>query len=41
MSMYPMSLYESLESNGMISLRQLFDNPNYDIDGITSSLTIE
>lgn len=36
-----MSLYESLESNGMISLRQLFDNPNYDIDGITSSLTIE
>jgi predicted AAA+ superfamily ATPase len=25
----------------MISLRQLFDNPNYDIDGITSSLTIE
>ena len=41
MSMYPMSLYESLESNGKISLRQLFDDPNYDIDGITSSLTIE
>ena len=36
-----MSLYESLESNGKISLRQLFDDPDYDIDGITSSLTIE
>jgi predicted AAA+ superfamily ATPase len=41
MDMYPMSLYESLESNGKISLRQLFDDPDYDIDGITSQLTIE
>lgn len=41
MKMYPMSLYESLESNGKISLTELFNNPNYDIDGITSELTIE
>lgn len=39
--MYPMSLYESLESNGKISLKELFDNGSADIDGITSSLTIE
>lgn len=41
MAMYPMSLFESLESNGSISLQQLFDNPAYDIDGLTSSLSIE
>jgi len=41
MKMYPMSLYESKESNGKISLKELFDNPNYNIDGITSSLSIE
>lgn len=41
MKMYPMSLYESLESNGKISLTELLNNPNYDIDGITSELTIE
>jgi hypothetical protein len=41
MAMYPMSLFESLESNGSISLRSLFDNPQYDIDGETSQLTIE
>ena len=41
MTMYPMSLYESQESNGKISLKELFDNPDYDIDGITSDLTIE
>lgn len=41
MTMYPMSLYESQESNGEISLKALFDNPNIDIDGIMSSLTIE
>lgn len=39
--MYPMSLYESKESNGKISLKDLFDNQQYDIDGITSDLTIE
>ena len=41
MNMYPMSLYESLESNGNISLKQLFNEPDYDIDGLTSSLSIE
>ena len=41
MSMYPMSLYESKESNGKISLRELFDNKDLDIDGIASSLSIE
>ena len=40
MSMYPMSLYESKESNGKISLRELFDNKELDIDGITSGLSI-
>lgn len=41
MSMYPMSLYESRESNGLISLRQLFDNQSFDIDGIMSGLSVE
>lgn len=41
MSMYPMSLYESLESNGQISLSELFDNDSLDIDGIESQMTIE
>lgn len=39
--MYPMSLFESGESSGMISLRNLFDNPRLDIDGVTSPFTIE
>lgn len=37
--MYPMSLYESNESNGEISLLDLFNNKN--IDGIQSELTVE
>ena len=41
MVMYPMSLYESGESNGKISLDALFRNPALDIDGITSDLSIE
>lgn len=41
MSMYPMSLFESLESNGTISLRRLFDEIDYDIDGAISNLSIE
>jgi len=41
MVMYPMSLYESGESNGKISLKALFQTPNLDIDGITSDLSIE
>ena len=41
MRMLPMSLYESNESNGKISLSELFNNPNLDIDGIESDKTIE
>lgn len=41
LKMYPMSLYESKESNGSISLKELFDNKELDIDGIKSNLTIE
>ena len=41
LKMLPMSLWESLESNGTISLQALFDNPQMDIDGIQSELTIE
>ncbi len=41
MKMYPMSLFESLESNGSISLRRMFDDPACDIDGETSQLTVE
>lgn len=41
MKMYPMSLYESRESNGEISLKELFDTPELDIDGITSNMKME
>lgn len=41
MVMLPMSLWESRESNGKISLRSLFDDPASDIDGITSDMSIE
>ncbi len=41
LKMYPMSLFESQESNGSISLKALFDNPEMDVDGIFSALTIE
>ncbi|MCI5938832.1 MAG: DUF4143 domain-containing protein [Acholeplasmataceae bacterium] len=41
LKMYPMSLYESKESNGSISLKELFYDANYDIDGKTSNLSIE
>jgi len=41
MVMYPMSLYESKESNGRISLEDLFKSHQLDIDGITSDLSLE
>lgn len=41
MSMLPMSLWESEESTGEVSLRRLFDDPSYDIDGCRSRMTIE
>lgn len=40
MQMYPMSLWESKDSSGSVSLHELFFNPNYDIDGATSKLDI-
>lgn len=39
--MYPMSLYESKESNGTVSLLDLFSNPNVLEEGCTSELTID
>ncbi|MBQ9817179.1 MAG: AAA family ATPase, partial [Proteobacteria bacterium] len=41
MKMYPMSLFESKESNGSISLKSLFNDPALDIDGITTDLSVE
>ena len=41
LKMYPMSLFESGESNGSISLKILFDEPSSDIDGILSDLSVE
>ncbi len=41
LKMYPMSLYESGESNGRISVRELFEDPDLDIDGILSDMKIE
>ena len=40
MKMLPMSLWESLDSSGEVSLRELFDNPGYDIDGASSKLDL-
>ena len=40
-SMFPMSLYESEESSGDIAILDLFDNPDMDIDGVESKLTLD
>ena len=40
MKMLPMSLWESHESSGEISIHELFNNPDYDIDGAQSRLDI-
>lgn len=40
MEMLPMSLWESRESNGAISLRELFDHPQQDIEAV-SDIDIE
>ena len=39
--MRPMSLYESGESNGKISVEELFNNPNGNITGIKSDLSTD
>ena len=41
LTMRPMSLYESKESNGKISILDLFNSADMDIDGINSELSIE
>ena len=40
LKMYPMSLYETGESNGSVSLTELFNNPD-SFDGCTSNMTID
>lgn len=40
MKMFPMSLWESRESTGEVSIHELFDNPDYDIDGARGKLDI-
>lgn len=40
MKMYPMSLFESGESSGEISLLELFDNPDMEIGGIMSDVGV-
>lgn len=41
MTMLPMSLWESKESTGKVSLHRLFNEPDYDIDGCRSNMSIE
>lgn len=41
LKMLTMSLWESQESTGEVSLQELFDNPDYDIDGKISKMSIE
>jgi hypothetical protein len=41
MKMLPMSLWESHESSGEVSISELFSNKEYDIDGATSKLDIQ
>lgn len=40
MKMYPMSLWESLDSSGEVSVHELFNNSDYDIDGAVSNLGV-
>ena len=41
LQMYPMSLYESGESNGAVSLKELFDNKKLNEEGCISNLSID
>lgn len=41
LKMYPMSLYESEESNGTVSIKELFDNPHCLEDGCISDLSMD
>ena len=40
-TMYPMTLFETGESNGKISLSKILEDENYDIDGILSETELE
>lgn len=40
-TMYPMTLFETADSNGSVSLTELINDPDYIIDGKTSSLSME
>ena len=40
-TMYPMTLWETGESNGKISLAKILEDPDYDIDGIMSETNLE
>lgn len=40
-TMYPMTLYETGESNGTISLKDLFDKEDYEIDGQMCNIKLE
>lgn len=40
-TMYPMSLWETGESNGSISLSKILEDEEYDFDGAMSQLTLE
>lgn len=40
-TMYPMTLWETKESNGKISILEMFNNPDYDIDGMQSDIKLE
>lgn len=40
-TMYPMTLFETGESNGSISLFKLLEDEAYDIDGLTTDIKLE
>ena len=40
-TMYPMTLWETGESDGSISLMQIIEDENYDFDGVVSKITLE
>lgn len=39
--MYPMTLWETGESNGQISLSKIIEDPSYEFDGAISDITLE
>ncbi len=41
LEMYPMTLWESGESTGKISLSEMIENESYDIDGVISNTNLE